>query len=199
MEKYSGEDSAAERRHEEANRSPGTPGPGRRASRARLLAALSAVVVAVVLVDQLTKALAIATLEGNEPVPIIGPYVSFHFYRNAGAAFGMGSQATWVFPLIGLVVLGIVAFLARKLGSRAWAAAFGLLLGGLLGNFIDRMVQPPSIGQGAVVDFINLHFFICNVADIAITAAAALIIILSFRGIGVDGTLTEDAPKEKSA
>ena len=78
--------------------------------------------------------------------------------------------------------------ISRKLGSRAWAIGLGLLLGGLFGNLVDRLFREPAFLHGAVVDFIDLSLFICNVADIAISAAAVTLVIVSLRGIDIDGS-----------
>jgi signal peptidase II len=85
-------------------------------------------------------------------------------------------------------VLVAIVFVAKDLGSRAWAVALGLLLGSALGNLTDRFVRPPGGGEGHVVDFLDYNgWFIGNVADIWIVGAAGLIILLALRGLGVDG------------
>lgn len=156
--------------------------------RGALLALVAAVFVFVIALDQSTKYWATIHLEHQPPIQIIDGWVSFLFYRNAGAAFGMGAGATWLFAVVAAVVVVVIIVTARKLGSTGWAVSFGLLLAGAGGNLSDRLFREPGFGQGKVVDFINLHFFICNVADIAITAGAVLFILLSFMGIGLDGT-----------
>ena len=178
------------------------PGPARTNAPARgraLRAVLYLVAAAVVVIDQVTKQIAVAVLEGEPRVPVLGDLAGFLFHRNDGAAFGMGSNATWVFTIIALVVFVAILWAGRRLGSRAWAWALGLLLGGLTGNLIDRLARPPEFFHGAVVDFIDLYFFVCNVADIAITGAAALLIIASFRGIGLDGRLESEREAEHGA
>lgn len=160
------------------------PAAGRRT---RLRAGLAGVAVVVFAADQVTKQIAVALLEGRERIPVLGELAGFSFYRNPGAAFGLGGSTTWLFAVIAAVVFAVILVLGRRLGSTGWAWALGLLLGGLSGNLLDRIVRPPAPFHGAVVDFIDLSLFICNVADIAISAAAVLIILLSLRGIGVDG------------
>lgn len=178
-----------------------TPAPAAGADRPhsgrRLRLLLGAVAAIIVVMDQVTKQIAVATLEGRPRIPVLGDLAGFQFLRNDGAAFGMGSNATWIFTVIALCVFVVILWAGRRLGSRAWAWALGLLLGGLTGNLIDRLVRPPEFFHGAVVDFIDLHFFVCNVADIAITGAAVTLIAVSFRGIGLDGRLEgdrEDSP-----
>lgn len=167
--------------------------PGTR-PRSVLLVALFGIAGLVVAVDQVTKQLAIHYLEDRPPIPVIGDLAGFAFYRNPGAAFGMGAGSTWVFALIAMVVLVGILFAGRKLGSRGWALGLGLLLGGLTGNLLDRLFRAPGAFHGAVVDFIDLYFFICNVADIAISAAAVVVVVLTFRGIGLDGRREGEDP-----
>lgn len=79
--------------------------------------------------------------------------------------------------------------ISRRLGSTGWAVALGLLLGGTLGNLNDRLIRNPGFGRGHVIDFIAYgNFFVGNVADIATTVAAGLLMILYFRGVRLDGT-----------
>lgn len=156
--------------------------------RAALLALLFSIAAIVLVIDQLTKFLAISFLEGQPPIPVIGSLAGFAFYRNPGAALGLGSSVTWVFPLIAIGVFVAILVLARRLGSRTWAIGLGLLLGGLSGNLVDRLFREPSFLQGAVVDFIDLSLFICNFSDIAISAAAVTLVVVNFRGIEIDGS-----------
>lgn len=140
-------------------------------------------------VDQLTKMWALRSLTPGESVDLVGELVRLQLIRNPGAAFSLGSDATWVLTLIACVVLVVIVTTSRRLGSRGWAWGLGLLLGGSLGNLTDRLLREPGPGRGHVVDFIDYFgWFIGNVADIAIVGAAGLIVVLSLRGIGVDGT-----------
>jgi signal peptidase II len=93
-----------------------------------------------------------------------------------------------------------IVITARRLGSRGWAIALGLLLGGSLGNLTDRMFRAPGPGRGHVVDFLQLpNFPIFNVGDSAIVTAAVLIALLAFRGVNVDGTrVVEHTPKHEA-
>jgi signal peptidase II len=87
-----------------------------------------------------------------------------------------------------------------RLRSRGWAVTLGLLLGGALGNLLDRLTRSPGFGRGWVVDFISVpHFASFNVADSGITVGAALAILLSFRGIEVDGTRRAPAGEQNQA
>ncbi len=108
---------------------------------------------------------------------------------NSGAALSIASGMTWVFTVAAVGVSVVIIRVADRLGSRGWALALGLLLGGAVGNLVDRLVRPPGIGTGHVVDFLAYGgWFIGNVADIAIVVAAVLIVLLTLLGIGMDGT-----------
>lgn len=162
--------------------------PTARIPRRRLLLILFGLAVAIFAFDQFAKFLAVRFLEGQPSIPVIGDLAGFTFYRNPGAAFGLGSGFTWVFPLIAFAVFIAIVILSRKLGSLAWAVGLGLLLGGLFGNLADRLFRQPGFMNGAVVDFIDLSLFICNTADIAISAAAVTLVLASLKGINLDGS-----------
>ena len=161
------------------------PSPARR----RMLFAMLALVAVLAYVsDQVTKAVALSALADGEPRPFVGDLIRLKLIGNPGAALSLGASNTWVMTAIALGVLAAIIFVARDLGSRAWALALGLLLGSAVGNLTDRFVRPPGGGQGHVVDFIDYNgYFIGNVADIWIVGAAVLIVVLAMAGIGVDG------------
>ena len=145
--------------------------------------------VPVYVADQLTKAWVSANLEPDQPRDLLGSVLRLNLTHNSGAAFSIATGATLLLTVIACAVVVFVVFIARRLGSRVWAIALGLLLGGSLGNLTDRMFRAPGPGRGRVVDFLQLpNFPIFNVADSAIVTAAVLIALLAFRGIGIDGT-----------
>jgi signal peptidase II len=142
-----------------------------------------------VVLDAATKALVVAKLEHREPVHVLGDLVTLEVSRNSGAAFSFAQGATAVFTLIAVAVVVVIVRTLPRLRSRGWAVTLGLLLGGAVGNLVDRLVRAPGVGRGAVVDFIHLpHFATFNVADSAITTGAVLAALLSLRGIEVDGS-----------
>ncbi|MBK8757698.1 MAG: signal peptidase II [Actinomycetales bacterium] len=150
--------------------------------------------------DQVSKAWALRALADGDPVDLVGQRLRLVLVHNPGAAFSLGTGSTWVLTLLAVVVLIVILRSARSLGSRAWAWAFGLLLGGATGNLTDRLVRPPGVGQGHVVDFIDYNgWFIGNVADIAIVSAAILMALLALRGIGVDGRRAPDSTPASDA
>lgn len=164
-------------------------GGGRTPRSWRLVALFGAVGVLVLGLDQLTKALALQHLTPGDPVNVIGSLLKFNLIRNPGAAFSLGSDFTPVISAIQIIVAVGVVWLSRRLGSVGWAVAFGLLFGGAVGNITDRVFRAPSPFHGHVVDFLQTpHWAIFNVADMAVTSAAALLVIQTLRGIKLDGT-----------
>ncbi|MBK5216986.1 MAG: signal peptidase II [Propionibacteriales bacterium] len=148
-------------------------------------------VVAYVL-DQATKVWAVQRLEGESPITLIRGVFELGFVRNPGAAFGMGESITPVLTVSMVVIAGAVVVAAAKMRHPGWAIALGLLLGGALGNITDRIFREPGPFRGHVVDFLHLnHWPVFNFADSAITVAAVLVVILSWRGIGLDGTTSK--------
>ncbi|WP_136192225.1 signal peptidase II [Actinomyces ruminicola] len=155
----------------------------------RRLAVLWLLALVVVVVDQATKAWAVATLSDGRRLHLLGDWLSLVLVRNPGAAFSFATGQTWIFALIAIAVTVVVVRVSRRLGSSWWAVALGLVLGGAVGNLIDRLVRAPGVLRGHVVDFIDYGgWFVGNVADIAIVAAAAVIMVLSLRGWEIDGT-----------
>jgi signal peptidase II len=154
----------------------------------RLRRFLLAVALVGLAADQVTKALAVALLTPGEPVPVVGELLQLVLLRNPGAAFSFATGATWIFTIIAAVVVVAVLRVSRKLGSRAWALALGLLLAGATGNLVDRLVRAPGFARGHVVDFLALpNWPVFNVADSMICCAAVLIVVLALRGVEVDG------------
>lgn len=168
---------------------PGDPsGRQTQPRRRHLVATTFAVAAAVVVLDQLTKWLAVRYLEGQPPVQIVGDWLALDFLRNPGAAFSFGTGFTFVFPVIAIAVVVVIVRKSRELGSLAWAIALGGMLGGALGNLIDRVFRDPGMLQGHVVDFIFVkHFAVFNVADAAITCSAVLMVVLALLGVDLDG------------
>lgn len=151
-------------------------------------------VVLAYLADLSSKLIAVDQLPGRPPVTLIPEVLQLTFVRNAGAAFGIATGFTAVLSAVAVVVCVVVARLASKLRNRVWAAALGLLLGGAFGNLTDRIFREPGVMKGHVVDFLQFVHFpfvdfpVFNVADTCISVAAVLIVVQSFRGIGVDGS-----------
>ena len=159
------------------------------ARRRRLLRLVAALALAVLALDQVTKVWAVRTLTVGERTPVVGDLLGLSLLYNPGAALSIATGMTWVLTAIAVVVVVVTVRASRRIGSRGWALALGLLLGGAIGNLVDRFLRDPGPARGHVVDFIAYgDLFVGNVADIAIVGAAGLIMLLSLRGIGLDGT-----------
>lgn len=164
-----------------------TTPPSRRLHRP--LTVLWTLAAAVVALDQLTKVWAVAALSDGHRVHVLGDWLTLTLLRNPGAAFSFATGQTWIFALIAIAVTVVVIRISRRLGSMWWAVALGLVLGGAVGNLIDRLMRAPGVLRGHVVDFIDYGgWFVGNVADIAIVGAAVIIMVLSLRGRELDGS-----------
>jgi signal peptidase II len=153
------------------------------------LALLGFVAVLVFVLDRVSKYLVTQNLTLGEPVEVIGQLLQFHYVENPGAAFSLLSGSTWIFALIATTVTVVIILFARRIRSIGWAVMFGLLLGGTVGNLTDRLTREPGFGRGYVVDFLQIWGFpaIFNIADVAIVSAMGLFILLTLRGVGLDG------------
>jgi signal peptidase II len=150
--------------------------------------------------DILTKMLAVAKLDPEDPTRLLGGLITFRLIRNPGAAFSLGENATVLFALLAVAALLVVGIgMVPKVAVRSWAIATGLLLAGIAGNLVDRLFRAPGVFRGHVVDFIQLPYFgaIFNVADMCLTFAAATILVISlFSGTSMNGApVTPDKAK----
>ena len=100
-----------------------------------------ATLVVVVIIDQLSKWLAVATLPPREAVPVLGDWFRFLLVRNPGAAFSMGTDATIVLAFVQLIAVGVAVFLAFRARTGLSALTIGLIGGGAAGNLIDRIFR----------------------------------------------------------
>lgn len=157
---------------------------------------LFAVAIVVFAADQLVKNWVVDTLPEGQSVPVLGEFLQWHFVRNPGAAFSLASGSTWIFTILATVVVCVILWQIRRLGSMLWAGFFGLLLGGVLGNLTDRLTRPPGFPVGHVIDFISTPWMIpaiYNIADIAICTGMALFVLVTLLGLPLDGS-----PRRKS-
>jgi len=141
----------------------------------------------VIVLDQWSKWMIKTNMTLYESIPVIGEFFQIYSHRNKGAAFGiLQNQRAFFLAVTVIVVAGAVWFLRKSAKEKQGllSVALGLLIGGAVGNFIDRLLT------GEVVDFFKFHFRfpffgaqvdyvfpIFNVADIAITVSVALIIL----------------------
>ena len=135
----------------------------------------------VILIDQWTKWLVVKNMELGERIVMWDPWFALLSHRNRGAAWGILEGQTWFFTIVTIaVIIGIIYFYHKEAqGKPLMQLSLMLLLGGAIGNFIDRLFR------GEVVDFfdvlipiINYEFPIFNIADAALTIAVILLFIL---------------------
>jgi signal peptidase II len=148
--------------------------------------------VLIVVADQVTKAWLVSFLAPGQSVAVVGDWLRLVHSQNSGGIFGMLRNQAVPFGLVSLVVVGlIVLYHGRATPNRYISITLGLLLGGAMGNLIDRL------RIGYVVDFVDagvgdLRWYTFNVADTAISFAILLLIAVSVlpgvaRRAGVDG------------
>ncbi|MBI5333284.1 MAG: lipoprotein signal peptidase [Burkholderiales bacterium] len=145
-----------------------------------------AIALAVILVDQLTKVLVLHSFQYGDVRPVAS-FFNLVRVHNTGAAFsflaGASGWQRWFFIGLGLVAAGVIVWMLRTQGhQRLFAWALTLILGGALGNVIDRALH------GYVVDFLDFHvggrhFPAFNIADSAITLGAILLILDELRRV----------------
>ena len=156
--------------------------------------------VLVLVVDQVTKAWALHALADGLRRPVVDGLLGLQLVFNPGAALSIATGMTWVLTIIAATVVVVVARVSRRLGSTGWALAFGLLLGGAVGNLVDRLLRAPGPARGHVVDFIAYgHLFVGNVADVAIVVAAVLVVLQTLRGVQMDGGRPVERTAEPAA
>ena len=159
------------------------PAP-RRPRRLRLLLSVAAVVL---ILDIITKVLAVKLLPPGQPVSIIGDTVTWTLVRNSGAAFSMATGYTWVLTLIATGVVVGIFWMGRRLVSPWWAVGLGMILGGAMGNLVDRFFRAPGPLRGHVVDFLSVGWWpVFNVADPSVVGGAILLVALSIFGYDFD-------------
>lgn len=153
----------------------------------RLVGVLLGVAALVLVLDQATKALAEARLADGRVVPVVDGLLQLRLVYNPGAAFSFATNATVLLTIVSVVVVVVILRVSRRLAHPLWAVALGALLGGALGNLVDRFFRSPGPLRGEVVDFLELpNFPVFNLADSAIVLGASLMILLSLRGTAYD-------------
>ena len=170
---------ASDAAQDEAGPQPATPAA---------LLVLALVAGTALALDVVSKLVVVAELSDRPPVELLGGVVQLTETRNPGAAFSIGTSATWVFTVVAAVVVVAILVASRRVRSLRWALTLGLLLGGALGNLTDRVFRSPGFLRGHVVDWIDVGWWpVFNLADSAIVAGGALAVLLSLRGIELSG------------
>jgi signal peptidase II len=158
-----------------------------RSRQRRRIGILLAVAVAVLALDIVSKALVVAHL-ANRQIHLLGGFLTLRESRNPGAAFSLGTSLTLMYSAIAVAVIVVILRTSRRIRSLPWAITLGLLLGGATGNLIDRIFRSPGLFRGWVVDWIQVpHWPVFNLADSAIVCGGILAVLLSARGIRLDG------------
>jgi len=145
-------------------------------------AAFFGLAAAVIVADQLSKAWVVARFPFEEPVEILGAWLRIWQVANTGALFGLFRDQAVIFAILSVAVICLILWYhGRAVAGNGWLAtvALGLLLGGAVGNFIDR------VRLGHVVDFVDMgfpggwRFYTWNVADAAITISILLLLLMA--------------------
>ena len=146
---------------------------------ASLLPVQFAVAAVVIALDQLTKWWAVERLGDGEIIELFWT-LQFRLVRNDGAAFGFGTQITPVITVAAISISIAVVVYGRSIRRRAVAATLGAVLGGAVGNVIDRFLRPGDGPlRGAVIDFIDFQWWpVFNIADISIVCGGIVLVIL---------------------
>jgi signal peptidase II len=155
--------------------------------------------------DVVSKVLVVDRLHPGQDVRVLGGLLYLTQLRNPGAAFSFAEGATVLFTVIAVVVVGVIVRTARRLRSAAWATALGLVLGGAVGNLLDRLFRAPGIGRGAVVDWMSLFapdgrvWPVFNIADSAIVCGGVLGALLALLGVEFDGRRARRGGADRAA
>jgi len=135
----------------------------------------------VVAADQLTKTWAVRRLAGG-PISIVGSTVELRLARNPGSAFSLFQSFTPLLAALVAVVAVVLVRMLRRTPEPLLVVALSLLLGGAIGNLVDRVARTPGFLHGGVVDFVRVGSWpTFNVADSCVTAGAVLVGVWAVR------------------
>ena len=166
---------------------PPSPPSVRPASRARHWVAFFGLATGIVVADQLVKSWVVATYPFGQPVNVADEWLRIWYVANDGALFGLFRDNALLFAALSVGVMGLIVWYHGRAmsGSGSLATlALGLLLGGAVGNFIDR------VRLGYVVDFVDMglpggwRFYTWNVADAAISTSIVLLLLMALLPVG---------------
>lgn len=131
--------------------------------------------VLIAVIDYILKVVVMNNLKPIGSVEVIPGLFSLKYVENRGAAFGMLADARWIFIVFTIVIIIalIIVIIRKRISSKLFNAAAILIIGGGLGNLVDR------IFYGYVVDYLSICFFppVCNFADYCITIGAVLMVV----------------------
>jgi len=165
------------------------PHPSRPASRRLLppgggrLRLIAAVAGGVILLDAITKELATQLLAGHERVEILGGLIQLQFYRNFAGPNNLFQGQTVAISLFAILAVAVLVVVATRVVTTISAVAVGLLLGGAIGNLLDRILREPSPLHGGVVDWLRFtdNTKSMNISDLAIDAAIVVMLYGAIR------------------
>ncbi|MGH9005651.1 MAG: signal peptidase II, partial [Acidimicrobiia bacterium] len=136
---------------------------------------------AVVALDQVTKVWAVSALSDG-PIRLIGDVLALRLTRNPGGAFSFFTGFTPVLAVVAIVLVVVIVRTTRRTSDLVMAYTLALVLGGALGNIVDRMVRSPGFLRGHVIDFIDLSFWpTFNLADSAISIGVLIVVVRGWR------------------
>ena len=145
----------------------------------------------VLFLDQWTKWLIVKNMVYGERIWVWDPWLAIVSHRNRGAAWGMLEGQMWLFTIVTVVVIIAIIYFYHKeaKGKPILQVGLMLLLGGAIGNFVDRLFRGEVVDfVGVLIPVINYQFPIFNVADAALTIAVVILMI---------GLLVEDKKEKK--
>ena len=136
------------------------------------------------ILDLATKVWAVSTLSHRPNIKVLGSFFQLTLVRNSGAAFSFATGATIFLTVFAVCVLVAIFYYSARVTSKGWAVVLGLVMGGIIGNLIDRLFREPGVLRGHVIDWMQLpHWPIFNIADSAIVIAALISLVLTARNI----------------
>lgn len=154
------------------------------------------IAVLIAVIDQVIKYFVVELLQPIGRIEAVPYILDLVYVENRGVAFGMFSDSRWLFVAItGIVIVAFIVMLFKAgKDSKLFSAAAALIIGGGIGNLIDRVVL------GYVVDYLQLSFFspVCNFADYCITAGTVLLVVylLFYSDLSKDICVKEKADNE---
>ena len=165
------------------------------------------IIAAVVALDQITKVIVMNTMEFGDIVDVIPGVFRFTYILNDGMAFGLLDSQRWIFMSVSVVAIAAIIFYMWKYRPDNKVALWGmsLVIGGGIGNMIDRLFYGESFGNGAVVDFIDFCAFpdlwkwVFNVADACVCVGAGFIMLYLILDIVKTSKKTEKNEKTVEA
>jgi signal peptidase II len=135
----------------------------------------------VVVLDLWTKRYAALHFDGN-PVEVIPGFFGFTYIENPGGAFGFFQDGGTIIGVAAIIVTGVVLVALAAPRARIETVAFGFVLGGAIGNLVDRFARGDGLIDGPVIDWIELWIIpTFNLADASVTLAVALLLIQAWR------------------